>query len=151
MLAVDDDYAGEAEVDTCAKEAGCDCEADEISVAERLIMWTFQVRWSHSHQKGIGKERVVMHLDSGNVANDFENFTADESCQECPSAVANAQAYLYEKNGGQDHKVEGIAAERRNVTDCSPIDRASLKGAEIVICLESCVCIHSLIRRHCEG
>ena len=59
MCAVDDDDAGEAEVDGAAEENGADCYADEIH-DERGFM-----------------ERIEMELNAPSVSNDFEDQTSN--------------------------------------------------------------------------
>ena len=78
----------------------------------------------HVHQEGIRLERIVMHLDPSDVANDFEDFPAKNGSEERPCAEEEAEVSLDDEDEGEDAEVESISDEGRVVVYLGPGERA---------------------------
>ena len=70
-----------------------------------------------------------MHLDPPRVADYFEQEPADHSSQVAPCSIADAEEDVDEKEGSEDGRVEGIAAERGDISDIGVGEGAGLEGA----------------------
>lgn len=69
-------------------------------------------RWkSYLHQKRIGQEWIIVHLNPGNVADYLEDLAAAYGDKERPCAGMNAEEQLDDEDEGEDEEVEGVTDE----------------------------------------
>lgn len=72
MRSVHHDDTGQAEINGCREEDGCDRQADEV------------------HKKGIVVEGIGVDLQAGNVADDFEEEAEIHGDEEAIGAVSDS-------------------------------------------------------------
>ncbi|KAL9008725.1 MAG: hypothetical protein Q9173_006176, partial [Seirophora scorigena] len=149
-FAVDEDDAREGEVDGCGYEAGSYGEDDDVPVVfiiesrSAIPAWTPSFFFPSATRKRKGRgdgssvqqeriafERVIVHLHTGDVADDLQHKTAEHAPCERPCAKSEAKSELQEEQDGEKGEVEGIAAQRRDVIDLSEGEGTGFEGAEI--------------------
>ncbi len=58
----------------------------------QTIKWIRNV--GHLHKKGIGDERIVMHLDPSDISDDLEDNASNHAAQETPCAMFDTKEDL---------------------------------------------------------
>lgn len=116
--AVDGDDARQADVDAGGQEAGGDGQGDDVE------------------QERIRLERVVVHLDAGDVAEDLEDLAADDAGEEGPGAVANAEGDLDDEDYGEDGEEDDVAGQGGDIVDGGKVEGA---GADFAVLDESVI------------
>ena len=96
-LPVDNNDAGEAEVDSCGKEGRADGQSDYVS-----------------QEAGIS-ERVVVYEDAANITGHLQEQANDHSCHESPCSAVDAKSEIYDKNEGEKAGKEGVTGDGREV------------------------------------
>ena len=71
-----------------------------------------------------------MHLDSGDIADDFKDFATADGQEERPCARVDAQEQLDDEDEREDEEVESVADERGVVMYLGPGEGTCAKGAE---------------------
>jgi hypothetical protein len=80
-------------------------------------------------EEGIELERIIVHLHTAHITQDFEHDAAKHASQKAPSAVAEAEAELGQEDDGEEAEIGDIGGQRGHVFDLCVVERASLQGA----------------------
>jgi len=113
--AVEEDEAGEVEVDCCRKEAGGDREADEVPMnrKERLVCRGKELsrdkKYHYIHEEPVKVKDIVMHCNTGDVAQHFQDRPAEHGGHVGPSVIVDPQTCLHEPKRGKPGEVERVA------------------------------------------
>lgn len=136
VLAVDDDYAGQAEVKGASNEGGSNCKRYKIAMrAVRSLfsilngMYTSPVGGGGLHDEVVEVERVVVQHNSAGISNNFKNETTDHADHESPGLVLDAEPELRNKKQAKSSSVNGISSERGLVFYLSTAERTCCHGA----------------------
>lgn len=115
--AVDDDDAGQAEIDGGAEEGWGDGEADEVARGGVSICWAErgQRMLGALHLEPRAGENVVVQLDSGQVTENLQREASDHAAQKTPCAISNAEEDLRDQNQGEEGQIEGIPGQGGDV------------------------------------
>lgn len=67
------------------------------------------------HQKGTLQGGIVVHLDLGEITNDLKHDSAQNTAEESPGAIADAEKELADEEQTEEASVQGIAGERGKI------------------------------------
>lgn len=83
------------------------------------------------HQKGTFVKRIVVDHETGDVADQLENYTTEHTAHEAPYAVADAKTYLDDEENTEQGGVNSISRDGGAVLNMCEGERAGGEGAKI--------------------
>ena len=114
ILAVNDDDAGQTQVDGAGEEGRTDGEAAQVD------------------QEGVVVEDVVVEHETASVTDELEGQATQHGHHEAPGLAGDAEEDLWNDEDGKDDGVEDIAPKVRNVGELAQREIADIEVAKVL-------------------
>jgi hypothetical protein len=105
------DCLGEGDIDRGSIEDGSDRETDNLN------------------HESVERERVVVHHDTTNIANNFRDTAQKHTGHETPALPSNTEIDVHDTNERKEDDKDNVGSERRSITVQTVVDGAGVEIA----------------------